>query len=30
MYGALVGDICGSYYEVGDHRTKSKKSVCRF
>ena len=24
MYGAIVGDICGSYYEFGDHRTKSK------
>lgn len=24
MYGALVGDICGSYYEFGAARTKSK------
>lgn len=24
MYGAIVGDICGSYYEFRDHRTKSK------
>ena len=24
MYGAIIGDICGSYYEFGDHRTKSK------
>ena len=24
MYGAIIGDVCGSYYEFGDHRTKSK------
>lgn len=24
MYGALIGDICGSYYEFGAARTKSK------
>ena len=24
MYGAIIGDICGSYYEFGAARTKSK------